>query len=531
MILLALSGGWSLADPPSTVSPGTPGQPGNIEQACPTFSWGAVDGAQSYELVVFDALPEEGTRVHMLRRARQRMGHRGPVIRTTIPAPALSWTPSAEQCLVRGESYVWHVREIDDDGSFPGEWSEGSWFRVTPAAATDSWAGEEDADNNPGNRPGNGTGGIPEVLYQLDQLSQQIDDNQAQLNQRFDELEAHIDSRFDQLTLDLTAHNDLVAPCTPQRWREGKCDPLDLEATYCFNVELGGALGVEYAFAPHYNLALGGAWTNAPDVELKADFTMPLVLQAAPPVLPPVILPDVKAGVGVGAGASMQICFDGVKLRDMGLESGEAVDDFAQNLVTALEERSDQIRQAAVDLMEGRSVNTERFASALEKLQAVKGVRKGEDENDRPDPLQMLKRGEFRDLVDSLPIDETVHDLLEDPASMIPNLSPDEPFGLCDDLRGMEFVSSKPGLLSFCDFVETLPDLMSLPETFENFPDDFIDEICDTTSIDCNLGATATCKRECRQTARQCRRDCGLLNIDCRQGCNNQKSSCINSCN
>lgn len=120
LLLCAPAAGASKA--PVAVSPGTSAG-ALIGGACPTFSWGAVEGAKSYELVVY-AVGEgdEGAE---------------PTLKQGIPGSALSWTPSLKRCLERGGQYAWSVRAIG-----PKEvtgWSTPSLFQVAPRPTMDEF--------------------------------------------------------------------------------------------------------------------------------------------------------------------------------------------------------------------------------------------------------------------------------------------------------------------------------------------------------------------------------------------------------
>lgn len=112
---------------PTGVSPGNVGDFASVHTACPTFSWTAVDGSAEYELVVYGIAEElqltAGSTPGLEAHARL-------VLRKTIPAGALSWTPSAERCFDMFGSYAWSVRSVDDAGA--GAWSESRMFRVDP---------------------------------------------------------------------------------------------------------------------------------------------------------------------------------------------------------------------------------------------------------------------------------------------------------------------------------------------------------------------------------------------------------------
>ncbi len=102
------------AERPVAVSPGSASTVALIGDGCPTFSWGAADGAKSYELVVY-RLAEEGEEAQ-------------PVLSETLAGSASSWTPSLDRCLERGGRYAWSVRAVG--GKEASEWSAPSLFEV-----------------------------------------------------------------------------------------------------------------------------------------------------------------------------------------------------------------------------------------------------------------------------------------------------------------------------------------------------------------------------------------------------------------
>ena len=101
---------------PVAVSPGS-STGTRIADACPTFSWGAVDGARSYELVAY-RLPEQGAEARA-------------VLRELVPGSALAWTPSLDRCLERGGLYAWSVRA--STGNETSEWSPAILFQIVQA--------------------------------------------------------------------------------------------------------------------------------------------------------------------------------------------------------------------------------------------------------------------------------------------------------------------------------------------------------------------------------------------------------------
>ena len=112
--------GAHASEVPVAVSPGHLSKVVLIESRCPTFSWGQLDGARDYELVVY----------------RLGQGEEAePVLRERLEGSAYSWTPSLDRCLERGGRYAWSLRGWR--GRKPSEWSPAMLFQVAagPAAA------------------------------------------------------------------------------------------------------------------------------------------------------------------------------------------------------------------------------------------------------------------------------------------------------------------------------------------------------------------------------------------------------------
>ena len=80
LALLALAGAALAAEAPVAVSPGNPSKLALVEGRCPTFSWGEVEGAKGYELVVY-RLGVEGQETR-------------PALRERFQGSVTSWTPS-----------------------------------------------------------------------------------------------------------------------------------------------------------------------------------------------------------------------------------------------------------------------------------------------------------------------------------------------------------------------------------------------------------------------------------------------------
>lgn len=108
---------------PVTVSPGSPEGMPSISQRCPTFNWGSVTGATSYELVVY-AVDRQDTEEAT-----------SPAVRVVLPGSASGWTPAEGDCLAPGGRYSWLIRA--DLGGVVSRWSEPAFFRIdgVPAEA------------------------------------------------------------------------------------------------------------------------------------------------------------------------------------------------------------------------------------------------------------------------------------------------------------------------------------------------------------------------------------------------------------
>ena len=82
---------------PMAVSPGSERGVAVVGQACPTFSWTAVDWASGYRVAVFEAL---GVQIPSYEEMAAGMV---PALSKEIAGRALSWTPSAEEQLNAGK--------------------------------------------------------------------------------------------------------------------------------------------------------------------------------------------------------------------------------------------------------------------------------------------------------------------------------------------------------------------------------------------------------------------------------------------
>lgn len=103
------------------ISPGESDRISTITDLCPTFSWSQTPGAKRYELAVFEQIEDENI-------PYETASIDSPVISKILPAPALSWTPSSEVCLIQGVSYIWYVRDLATEQQ--SGWSKGKRFVV-----------------------------------------------------------------------------------------------------------------------------------------------------------------------------------------------------------------------------------------------------------------------------------------------------------------------------------------------------------------------------------------------------------------
>lgn len=113
---IALGGASVEATAPVTGSPGSPQRVMLIGDGCPTFSWGGIKGAESYELVVY--------------RVGEDREDAEAILRQAVAGAVESWTPSLDRCLERGGQYAWSVRAVGAKDA--SEWSSPSLFEVAP---------------------------------------------------------------------------------------------------------------------------------------------------------------------------------------------------------------------------------------------------------------------------------------------------------------------------------------------------------------------------------------------------------------
>lgn len=532
VLAVVLSGqAYAQLDPPTAVSPGSGEEADSIEQRCPTFSWGAVPGARAYEIEVYRALPAAGPRPGRLVTPDDRLTTSSPVLRVVIPAPASSWTPSSTQCLERGVGYVWRVREISGHSTFAGDWSEGRSFRVEPEREIGSRSLPPDGDLG-GYQTDSAPSGIPQVLAQLVALRDQIAADRAWLSSRLDALESQIDSTRTLLNgrLDtVLAEIDSTKPCTPQRWRQGLCSVLEVEATVCFTLGLGGEVAAEFSVEPGMEISGGGSWHEIPHVEFKANLETPFFATLPPPLPPvPVVLPDIKAGVKAGVDGGIEICIAHLTIPIS--SQAAAASPFVDQLVTTLEARSGEITERLTDLLQARGLNGERIPEMLTALRNLRGGAIQVDE-----PLQVLRQGELRDLINTLPIDSHLAELLDDPSQFLPSIDPANPLGICSTFQGGAGGAFGDRANQVCSFVDGMPDLAEVANTINGLPTVIADRVCESIpGLNCSgdpVETTRQCRRTCYSQAIQCKLQCGVFGFACRRQCEQRKDNCVSCCN
>ena len=155
---LILSSVHALEKGPVAVSPGSDTGVARIGGSCPTFSWTSVEWAKGYKIAVFQAFsPEVPTYEEMEALS-------SPLLSKTILGRALSWTPTSDERLGAGRTYVWYVRGEDTFGQ--GIWSEGRMFQVNSAEV---FSGVEETVKEKLRKHGVSEEAIDEILEDLEE--------------------------------------------------------------------------------------------------------------------------------------------------------------------------------------------------------------------------------------------------------------------------------------------------------------------------------------------------------------------------
>ena len=140
--IFVVSTAAALSDPPAAVSPGFSDRFSMIEDRCPTFSWGEVEGAQFYELVIYSVPAVQTEPVIPLPGPNEVPIVSEPLQKNRLPGTATTWTPGLSSCLEYSGRYAWSVRAVDAEVDSP--WSEARLFQVSnvpsPAQAAEALA-------------------------------------------------------------------------------------------------------------------------------------------------------------------------------------------------------------------------------------------------------------------------------------------------------------------------------------------------------------------------------------------------------
>ena len=128
-----LAVGSAGAAPSVTVSPGAEDRLAEIEGRCPTFIWGAEEGAVAHEIVVYRILDESA----LADLSFVNLESCEEVLYRRVPGGATAWQPELAEALIPGAAYVWFVRAVFDEGdgglTEAGAWTDARFFSVTAA--------------------------------------------------------------------------------------------------------------------------------------------------------------------------------------------------------------------------------------------------------------------------------------------------------------------------------------------------------------------------------------------------------------
>lgn len=285
---------------------------------------------------------------------------------------------------------------------------------------------------------GQGNGGIPEVLKQLESVS-------AQLNQ--------IENRIALL-------EDELVPCTPERYRAGLCGagetPFDLAITLCASA--GGEAKIEgkFAFESKTSVQGGAGWKEVLDVDATVEAGMPGVIF---PFGVPLVLPsELAVGGGGNAGLGIDGCIEVGKIqiglfvpRERILTMLDKIDQSQSELATLLVDTFDS-PATALDI-----------SSLVGAIKAARSFSARDFESN--DPFDVFSDSDFTVLRESLPLGGRLQRLMDNPGLMIPDI---DPFNLrvCERLQNSPTISAK--VANICDFLQNdLPEFAVVADAFE----------------------------------------------------------------
>lgn len=303
---------------------------------------------------------------------------------------------------------------------------------------------------SPSQAGSNGSGGIPEVLRQLELVTGNLEVVTSKLES--------IESRLTFQRAQITELQEQTIPCTPERYRANLCGdgnlPFDLVVSICAG--MGGSAGIDgkYAIDSKMSIQGGVGWKEVLDVDLTAEAGMPVVLKA--PFLPPVILPnEIAISGGASIGLDVNGCIEGIKIPIGGNIDRARID----ALLAMLEDGSSEIQESLLSAME----STYNFTAITAALEAQRSIASNRFES--ADPLSVFTDAQVRELLANLPVGSRLSELVGNPADMVPDFDPTN-LNLCDSFQGSLVISEKTARL--CTFVGTsLPQFNTVADAFE----------------------------------------------------------------
>jgi len=159
--------GFAMDRTPDAVSPGWERNPAIVAETCPTFSWTSVQFVTGYKISVFQGIGHD-----VSLNYAQMSSQFKPVISKVINGSAYSWTPSQNEELANGLTYVWFVQAVYDYGE--GEASKGKIFTVQ---VPDRYVGLKDKLRDKLRNIGVSDYDIGNVLNELDTEKQDLNIN------------------------------------------------------------------------------------------------------------------------------------------------------------------------------------------------------------------------------------------------------------------------------------------------------------------------------------------------------------------
>lgn len=392
------------ATDPVAVSPGGLAEVKRVATACPTFSWGAAEGARAYLVEVFEIRDSAAG----LRRKVAAAIESAPVMTAEVSAAATSWTPALGECLQPGRSYAWSVREIDVEGNEIGHASRPRVFRIPEGehggtlSQPDQEAHAPMSVSDPSDA---GSGPSEFAASEEEQTGSALD---SALVQKKPSLRS-IDNRLDAIEATLA---EIKAQVTPGR--------INASASLCFTIPTA-ALQIESGFEnelgiqPRVGLGIN-LWGNKAEGNAKMESKGKAAFKVAG-----------------GVGATFQICLQGpgqsfgtaavaaksggqVMLVSSG-PSNPALDPLADAMEQATSIITDEVANHAGDL----GFDPQTIAAKAQKaIEIWKGIQLPSNPLELLDPNSAVRTA-LKDASDLLPIPQDLKDQIQHPEDMLPS--------------------------------------------------------------------------------------------------------------